>query len=348
MKLGIGVGYWGMGMGRDEQLAIAREGEALGFDSIWVAEAYGSDAPTVAATIAAVTERLEIGTAIMQIPARSAAMTAMTAATLDQLSDGRFRLGLGASGPQVSEGWHGVRFGKQLARTRDYVSVVRKALARERVEYEGETLTLPLPDGPGKALKLTIGPVQETLPIVLAAMGPKNVELAGEIADGWLPTFFSPEHVAELRAPLDEGARKAGRDPDDVAIIPQASICVDDDIHAARDQMRWLMSLYIGGMGSKKKNFYVDLVSRYGFEEEAHAVQELYLAGRKTEAAQYLSADLIDATCICGPADHVRRRIDAYEEAGAETLILIPTPTPGGTQIDQVRRIADLRMAGAR
>lgn len=343
MRVGIGVGYWGLGVGKDEQFAIAYAAERLGFDSIWVAEAYGSDAPTVLAALAATTERVRLGSAIMQIPARSAAMTAMTAATLDQLSDGRFTLGLGASGPQVSEGWHGVRFAKQLARTRDYVSVVRKALARERVEYEGETLTLPLPDGPGKALKLTIGPVQERLPIVLAAMGPKNVALAGEIADGWLPTFFSPEHVKELLAPLHEGARTAGRDPAEVMVMPQAGICVDDDIDAARDTMRWILALYIGGMGSKKKNFYVDLVDRYGFGEEAHEVQELYLAGKKTQAAQHLSADLIDATCICGPADHVARRLQDYEDAGVAELILLPTPTPGGSQLEQLERIAALR-----
>ncbi len=343
MKVGIGVGYWGLGVGRDEQLAIARAAEERGFDSVWVAEAYGSDAPTVIATIAAQTERIGLGSAIMQIPARSAAMTAMTAATLDQLSDGRFTLGLGASGPQVSEGWHGVRFGKQLARTRDYVSVVRMALARERVQYEGETLTLPLPDGPGKALKLTIAPAQERLPIVLAAMGPKNVALAGEIADGWLPTFFSPEHVAILREPLDEGARRAGRDPAEVAIMPQVGVCIDDDIDAARDMMRWILALYIGGMGSRKKNFYVDLVERYGYGDEAREVQELYLAGQKTQAAQHLSADLIDATCICGPADHVARRLEDYERAGVAELIVLATPTPGGTQLDQLHRLAELR-----
>lgn len=343
MKVGIGVGYWGLGVGRHEQLALAQAAEQRGFDSVWVAEAYGSDAPTVLATIAAMTERIRLGSAIMQIPARSAAMAAMTAATLDNLSDGRFTLGLGASGPQVSEGWHGVRFGKQLARTRDYVSVVRMALARERVEYHGETLELPLPDGPGKALKLTIAPVQERLPIVLAALGPKNVALTGEIADGWLPTFFSPEHVAMLREPLDEGIARAGRARDDVAIIPQVGVCVDDDLDAARDMMRWILALYIGGMGSRTKNFYVDLVSRYGFEEEAREVQELYLSGQKTQAAQHLSADLIDATCICGPADLVAQRFEDYERAGVAELIVLPTPVPGGTQLEQLERVAALR-----
>src|SRR5919107_3826713 len=198
MKLGVHIGYWGLGLTSADQLEIVREAERLGYDSVWTAEAYGSDAATVLAWLAAHTERIKLGSAIFQIPARSAAMTAMTAATIDQISNGRMLLGLGTSGPQVSEGWHGMRFGKQLARTREYVAVVRMALARERVEFHGETLELPLPDGPGKALKLTIAPVQDRIPIYLAAIGPRNTALAGEIADGWIPIFFSPENVAEF------------------------------------------------------------------------------------------------------------------------------------------------------
>src|SRR5436190_9986268 len=195
MKLGLNVAYWGFGITAADQLRMVKEAEAAGFDSVWAAEAYGSDAATVLAWLAAGTERIKIGSAIFQMPARSPAMTAMTAATLDQLSDGRFLLGLGTSGPQVAEGWHGQRFGRQLQRTREYVAVVRKALARERLEFTGETLQLPLPDGPGKALKLTIAPVQERIPIFLAAIGPRNTTLAGEIADGWLPFLFSPEQL---------------------------------------------------------------------------------------------------------------------------------------------------------
>src|SRR5579875_3912963 len=195
MKLGLHIGYWGLWGGADEQLAAVQAAEKLGYDSVWAAEAYGSDAATVLAWLAGQTTRIKLGAAIFQIPGRSAAMTAMTAATIDQLSDGRMILGLGTSGPQVSEGWHGVRFGRQIARTRDYVAVVRQALARERVQYRGETLELPLPDGPGKALKLIIAPVQPRIPIYLAALGPNNTRLAGEIADGWIPTFMSPEHM---------------------------------------------------------------------------------------------------------------------------------------------------------
>src|ERR671936_433005 len=238
MRLGLNVGYWGLGLTNEDQLALVREAEAAGYDSVWAAEAYGSDAATVLAWLAAQTSRIKLGSAIFQIPARSPAMTAMTAATLDQLSNGRFRLGLGPSGPQVSEGWHGVRFGRQLQRTREYVEVVRKALARERVEYHGETIELPLPDGPGKALKLTIGTVQERIPIYLAAIGPKNTALAGEIADGWIPTLFSPEHVAEFRPLLEEGAARAGRSLDGFDIAPTVNVMVTYDVEAARNAMR--------------------------------------------------------------------------------------------------------------
>src|SRR6266480_4625219 len=211
MKLGVSVGYSGLGITAADQLDIAQTAESLGYDSVWTAEAYGSDAATVLAWIAGQTTKIKLGAGIFQIPARSAAMAAMTAATIDNLSGGRFILGLGSSGPQVSEGWHGVRFGKQLQRTREYVAVVRMALAHQKVEFQGETMQLPLPDGPGKALKLTIHPQQKTIPIYLAVLGPKNVALAGEIADGWMPVFFSPEHTAELRGPLLEGAATAGR-----------------------------------------------------------------------------------------------------------------------------------------
>src|SRR3954453_12246699 len=195
MQLGVHIGYWGLGLTAADQLAIVQEAERVGYDSVWTAEAYGSDAATILAWIAGQTSRIKIGSAIFQMPGRSATMTAMTAATLDQLSDGRMLLGLGPSGPQVSEGWHGVRFGRQLQRTREYIEVVRMALGRERVEYHGETIELPLPDGPGKALKLTIAPVQDQMPVYLAAIGPKNTALAGEVADGWMPTLLSPEHL---------------------------------------------------------------------------------------------------------------------------------------------------------
>src|ERR671926_1017582 len=211
MKLGVLIGYWGLGLTSRDQLEVVREAERLGYDSVWAAEAYGSDAATILGWLAGQTSTIRLGSAIFQMPARTPAMTAMTAATLDQLSAGRMILGLGSSGPQVAEGWHGQPFARQLTRTREYVAVVRMALARERVRFAGETLQLPLPDGPGKALKLTIAPVQERIPIYLAAIGPRNTALAGEIADGWLPILLAPEHVGEVRALLEEGAQRSGR-----------------------------------------------------------------------------------------------------------------------------------------
>src|SRR6476660_5718836 len=208
MRLGLSVGYWGLGLTSDQQLALVREAESLGFDSVWAAEAYGSDAATVLAWLAGQTEKIKLASAIFQMPGRSPAMTAMTAVTLDQLSNGRMLLGIGSSGPQVAEGWHGQAFAKQLQRTREYVDIVRMALAREKLEYDGELYTLPLPDGPGKALRMIIGPVQDQIPMYLAAIGPKNTALAGEIADGWLPTFFKPEYFGEARKLLEEGAAK--------------------------------------------------------------------------------------------------------------------------------------------
>src|SRR5436190_4911642 len=345
MRLGLHVGYWGLGLTADEQLKLVREAESVGFDSVWAAEAYGSDAATVLAWLAANTERIKIGSAIFQMPGRSPAMTAMTAATLDNLSDGRVILGIGTSGPQVAEGWHGQRFGKQLARTREYVAILRKALARERLEFDGDIYELPLPDGPGKALKLMIAPVQERIPIYIAAIGPKNTQLTGEIADGWMPTFFSPEHVGEFRELLEEGADRADngkRIDDSFDIAPNVSLCISDDLDAARDVMRPMLALYVGGMGSREKNFYNQLVSRYGFEEAAKEVQDLYLDGKKDEAAAALPADLIDQTTLCGPADRIRERLDVYREAGVGTLMFSPMDFTAEGRSRVLRTVAEL------
>ncbi len=342
MNLGVAIGYWGMGLTAAQQLDIAHTAEDLGYDSIWAAEAYGSDAASVLAWLAAGTSRIKLGAGIFQIPGRSAAMTAMTAATIDQLSGGRMLLGLGTSGPQVSEGWHGVRFPHQVERTRDYVAVVRMALAHKKVEYSGETLQLPLPDGPGKALKLTIRPVQENIPIYLAVLGPKNVALAGEIADGWLPVFFSPEHVSKLRVPLEEGAARAGRTLDGFRICPNVNVMISDDIASARDAMRPVLALYIGGMGSREQNFYNRLVSSYGFESAAREVQELYLDGKRTAAIEALPDELIDMTCLVGPSDRVRERMRAFRDAGVETLIVSPMTFDPEERQRQLRLVAEL------
>src|ERR1700750_1920650 len=247
MKLGVNLGYLIPGVAPADHLEVVQEAERLGYDSVWAAEAYGSDTATVLAWLAAGTSRIKLGSAIFQMRGRSAAMTARTAATIDQLSGGRMILGLGTSGPQVAEGWHGQRFARQLQRTREYVAVMRMALARERVEFHGETLELPLPDGPGKALKLTIAPVQESIPIYLAAIGPRNTALAGEVADGWMPTLLSPEHLPMLRASREEGAARVGRSLDGFDIAPTVNVNItedDGDVDAARDAMRPFMALY--------------------------------------------------------------------------------------------------------
>src|SRR5436309_9519984 len=264
MELGLNLAYWGLGITPEDQLAMVKDAEAAGYDSVWAAEAYGSDAATVLAWLAAQTERIRIGSAIFQMPARSPAMTAMTEATLDELSGGRMILGIGPSGPQVAEGWNGQPIAHQLRRTREYVEILRKALARERLEYEGEFYKLPLPDGPGKALKLMISPVQERIPIFIAAIGPKNTALTGEIADGWIPFMFAAEHADEVRKPLEEGLSKAGRSLDDIEIAPTVNVCIDDDVDRARDVMRPFLALYVGGMGSRKQNVYNAMACRYG------------------------------------------------------------------------------------
>jgi F420-dependent oxidoreductase-like protein len=329
-------------MGPDDQLQVVQEAERLGYDSVWAAEAYGSDAATVLGWLAAGTERIKLGSAIFQMPGRSAAMTAMTAATIDELSNGRMLLGIGSSGPQVAEGWHGQRFGRQLQRTREYVEVVRMALARERVEYRGETLELPLPEGPGKALKLMITPKQDRIPIYLAAIGPKNTSLAGEIADGWIPTFFSPDYVGEFRELLEEGAARSGRALNGFDMAPTVNAYISDDVELARNLMRPILALYIGGMGSRKQNFYNQLVQRYGFEDAAKEIQDLYLEGKKAEAGEAIPAELIDTVSLAGPRDAVRDRLAAYRDAGVGTLMVTPMAFSTEDRVEQLRAVAEL------
>jgi F420-dependent oxidoreductase-like protein len=342
MKLGVHIGYWGIGLSSADQLAIVQEAERLGYDSVWAAEAYGSDTATVLAWLAGQTSKIRLASGIFQMPARSPAMTAMTAATIDQLSNGRMMLGIGSSGPQVAEGWHGQRFGRQLQRTREYIAVVRMALARERLEFHGETLELPLPDGPGKALKLTISPVQEQIPIYLAAIGPKNTELAGEIADGWLPTLFSPEHVSELRPLLQAGAARAGRSLESFDIAPTVNVFVTDDLAAARDAMRPFIALYVGGMGSRKQNFYNQVVSRYGFGREAAEIQDLYLEGKREQAMAAIPEALIDTVSLCGPPEVVRERLAVFRDAGVGTLGVTPIASTVEDRLTQLRLVAEL------
>ena len=319
MRLGLNLGYWGAGNDADN-LALAREADRLGYAVVWAAEAYGSDAATVLAWVAAQTERIDVGSAIFQIPGRTPANTAMTAATLDTLSGGRFRLGLGVSGPQVSEGWHGVRFDKPLARTREYVAIVRKALARERLTFEGEFFTLPLPDGPGKALTLTVHPVRERIPIYLAAVGPKNLELAGEIADGWLAIFFDPDYAGELLANVRAGRERAGLTMADFDVVPTVPVVIGDSVEACADPVRAYAALYVGGMGSREKNFYNALAVRMGFGEAAQKVQDLYLARDYAGAAAAVPLEFIQRTALVGPPEDIVERLRAFAAAGVTTL----------------------------
>jgi F420-dependent oxidoreductase-like protein len=319
VKLGINLGYWGAGNDADN-LVLAKEADRLGYSVVWAAEAYGSDAATILTWIAAHTERIDVGSAIFQIPARTPAMTAMTAATLDTLSGGRFRLGLGVSGPQVSEGWHGVRFDKPLARTREYVAIVRQALRRETVRADGEFFTLPLPDGPGKALKLTVHPVRERIPIYLAAVGPKNLELAGEIADGWLAIFFSAAHAAESLAHIAAGRAKAGAGIEGFDIVPTVPVVVGEDLATCADSIRPYAALYVGGMGSREKNFYNQLAVRMGYDEAAAKVQERFMERDYAGARAAIPFEFIDQTSLIGPKERIADGIAAHAAAGVTTL----------------------------
>jgi F420-dependent oxidoreductase-like protein len=327
VKLGLNLGYWGGGNDADN-LALAKTADDLGFAVAWVAEAYGSDAATVLAFVAAQTSRMDIGSAIFQIPGRTPANCAMTAATLDTLSGGRFRLGLGVSGPQVSEGWHGVRFDKPLARTREYSDIVKLALSRQKVRYEGQHYVLPLPDGPGKALQLTVHPVREHIPMYLAAVGPKNLELSGELFDGWLAIFYSPDHAKDLLASVEAGRAKAGKTMEGFDVVPTSPIVVGDDPRACADPLRGYASLYVGGMGSREKNFYNQLAVRMGFDEAAAEVQDLYLDRKYAEAAAAVPFEFLDATALLGPKERIAEKMQALAASGVTTLTLSPH---GGT-----------------
>jgi len=326
MKLALHLSYSGSRLELD--VAKVLEAERLGFDSVWTAEAYGSDAVTPAAWLAAKTERIHVGTAIMQIAGRTPAMAAMTAMTLDQLSHGRFRMGLGVSGPQVVEGWHGEPFGKPLAKTREYVAIVRSILRREKpVEFRGAYYEIPYAGadatGLGKPLR-SILHGRADLPIYLAAIGPKNVALAAEIADGWIPVFFSPRRMPMFRTWLDEGFRAAAgaASKPHFDIMPSAAVVVGDDVAACRTTVKSNLALYVGGMGARGKNFYNELARRYGYEEAAIKVQDLYLAGRKGEAEAAVPDALVDEVALCGPREAIRERLAEWKSSGITTLML--------------------------
>jgi F420-dependent oxidoreductase-like protein len=338
MRLGLNFGYWGSQP--TDNVSIALEAERLGYHSLWTAEAYGSDAVTPLTWLAAKTERINVGTAIMQMPARTPAMTAMTAATLDLLTGGRFLLGLGVSGPQVIEGWHGVAYGKPLVRTREYVAIVRTILWRERpLEHHGEHYDIPVRGGTGlgKPLKLIVHPRRADLPIYLAAIGPKNVALAAELADGWLPVFFSPHRIGIFRAYLAEGfAKRAGGPPPEFDIAPSVAVVIGDDVDRCRIRVKPNLALYIGGMGARGRNFYNDLACRYGYEETARKIQDLYLSGKKEEAIATVPDELVDEVALCGPRERISDLLAAWREAGVTTMIC------HATSVADTRTMAEL------
>jgi F420-dependent oxidoreductase-like protein len=341
VRLGLNLGYQSASTTPADHLALAREADRLGYAVVWAAEAYGSDAPSVLAWIAGQTERIDVGTAIMQIPARTPAMTAMTAATIDALSGGRFRLGLGVSGPQVSEGWHGVRFAKPLARTREYIEIVKMALAREPVAYGGDHYTLPLPDGPGKALKLGFHPPRAHIPIYLAAVGPKNLELAGEVADGWLAIFFAPDAAGEYLQHIERGRSTLGAGLTGFDVVAGVPVVIGDDLAACADVIRPYAALYVGGMGSREQNFYNQLAVRMGYADEAAEVQNLYLDGKVAEAAAAVPQDFIERTSIIGNKIQITERIRQYASAGVGTLSISPYAGDLDAGIATLRTVAE-------
>jgi F420-dependent oxidoreductase-like protein len=341
VRLGLNLGYQAAWTTPADHLALAQEADRLGFSVVWAAEAYGSDSPSMLAWIAGQTSQIDLGAAVMQIPARTPAMTAMTAATIDAVSGGRFRLGLGVSGPQVSEGWHGVRFAKPLARTREYVDIVRLALARKPVAYDGEHYTLPLPDGPGKALRLGFHPPRESIPIYLAAVGPKNLELAGEIADGWLAIFFAPDAAGEYLQHIERGRAKSGAGLTGFDVAPSVPLVVGDDLAACADVIRPYAALYVGGMGSREQNFYNQLAIRMGYADEAKTVQDLYLDKKLRDAAAAVPQEFIERTSILGNKIQIIERLRQYAAAGVGTLSVSPYVGDLESGIASLRTVAD-------
>jgi F420-dependent oxidoreductase-like protein len=332
MRLGLSMGYAPPGTNPTELVALAQEAERLGFDSAWAAEAWGTDCVTVLSWLAATTTRIEVGSAIMQIPGRSPANTAMTAMTLDLMSGGRFLLGLGTSGPQVVEGWHGDAWGRPLGKTREYVEIVRTILRRETLEHHGEHYDIPYggpgSTGLGKPLKLMARPLRADIPIYLAAIAPKSVAQAFEIADGWLPIYFSPERWRD--------ALEVREVPDGFEIAPNVHVAHGDDVQACRDALKPALALYVGGMGARGQNFYNALVSRYGYEAEAAAIQDLYLEGKRREAAAAVPDALVDEVSLVGPKERIADRLEAWRESGATTLLCATS------QVEALRVLAEL------
>ena len=347
LKLGLNLGYWGIGPAGDEALEIVRAAESAGFESVWAAESYGSDVVSVLAWLAAQTSTINLGAAIMQVPARLPAAAAMAGATIDKLSGGRFMFGFGPSGPQVSEGWYGVPYAKPWGRTREYVGIVREIVAREGpLEHEGEHFTLPLEGGEGKALKLNFHPERNEIPVFLGAIGRKSVELAAEIADGWIPIFFSVDAFEETWGEhIEAGLAKGGRERSELEVSPTLQVAIDGDTETARNVVKAGLLLYFGGMGSRKTNFYVDLAHRFGFGDVADEVQRLYQDGDRDAAYAAITDEVADATSLIGTEDEVAGRIERFREAGVDRLIVSPVQLDKGERLHTVERLAAI--AGA-
>jgi len=335
MKLGLNLPYEGS-LSFPQALELAQRAEALGFESVWMPEAYGIDAVSTLGALAARTQRIHLGTGIVNVFSRTPALLAQTAATLDLISGGRFILGLGTSGHQVVTGWHGMAFDRPLLRMRETMAIVRQVLRRDRLVFDGDVFHLD------KGLKLLAHPVRETVPIYLATLTPGGLRLTGELADGWIPTLFSPSHMNVFRPELEAGARIAGRSLDSLAIAPHVPVSIDDDRSRARDALKPWVALYVGGMGSKTKNFYNDLASQYGFADDARILQELYLGGKQLEAIRRVPDALVDAISIAGPASYVRERLEVWASAGVTTML---ASVHGKAQPDRLRSLEILAAA---
>ena len=339
MKLAMQVPYAG---GFKESAQLVSQYEKAGLDIVWVAEAYGLDAPSLMGYLAATTEKIQIGSAILPIYTRTPALIAQTAAGVDFVSDGRCILGLGASGPQVIEGWHGVPYQAPLGRTREIIDICRMVWKRERLVYEGKYYTLPLPaeqgTGLGKPLKMITHPVRDSIPIYVASLGPKNVEMTAELADGWLPLFYIPERAASVWGDdLARGAAKRSADLGPLDVVAGGLVAIGEDAAKYAEFARPMVALYVGGMGAKGRNFYNDLACRYGYEAEAREIQDLYLDGKKDEAAAKVPDELLALTNLCGPEGWVKERIAAFKEAGVSTLNLTPLGADATDTIEKVR-----------
>ncbi len=349
LKLGLNLGYWGIGPAGDEALEIVQSAERAGFESVWVAESYGSDVVSVLAWLAPQTTTINLGAAIMQVPARPPAAAAMAGATIDKLSGGRFMFGFGPSGPQVSEGWYGVPYSKPWGRTREYIEVVREIVAREgKVDHQGEHYRLPLPGGEGKPLKLNFHPLRNRIPVFVGAIGRKSVEMAAEVADGWIPIFFSVDAFEETWGEhIRIGLEKGGRDRSDLEVSPSLQVAIGGDLEAARSVVRGGLLLYFGGMGSRKTNFYVDLAHRFGFGEQANEVQRLFQDGDREAAYNAITDELVAATSLIGSEQEVSERIERFQEAGVDRLIVSPVHLDPAERIRTIEGLAALAGVGS-